>query len=279
MTPPPIPGFRFLRPLGRGPLFDSWEARAADDVLPFVLKCLRPGMGDSATALALLRREERAGGLVRHPRVGKVVRGHVAHRPYYVLLELLPGESLADRLGRDGRLPVREAVWVARQAAEALAALHAAGLVHADVKPANVRLLPSGEAKLVDLSFAHRPGENAALHADGPILGAAHYLAPELCRWPPDDGPAADVFALGVVLFQALSGGMPFLAGSADDVIRARRTDRPRTLPDVPGRWPGAVVEAVNAMLAADPRGRPTAKRVVRDLSAVEVDLLRSRTG
>ena len=82
---------------------------------------------------------------------------------------------------RDFRLDPAEAVWIARQTAEALAALHRAGFLHGDVKPENLRLTSAGPAVLIDLGFAHRPGENAAFLREGYVLGTANYLAPELC--------------------------------------------------------------------------------------------------
>src|SRR5699024_6703217 len=104
---------------------------------------------------------------------------------------------------------LRTAAWVARQTAEALAALHRAGYVHADVKPENVQLADAGTAVLLDLGFAHRPGETAALSDPGAVLGTANYLAPELCGDTPDDGPAADWYSFGVMLDEMLTGALP----------------------------------------------------------------------
>ena len=275
MTPPTIAGFRFLRYLGGGPVFEVWEVRRLDDTTTFALKTIRSTSADDPSALMLLKRELRAGTAVRHPRLGRAVGGNVHVAPFYVLCEYVPGESVQDRLDRaGGRLSVRSAVWVVRQAAEALAALHAEGLIHADVKPDNVRLLPTGEARLVDLAFTHRAGENHALHARGRTLGTPNYIAPEGCRRRPLEGPAADVFALGVTLFQTLTGELPYPGGTRTAALRARHTQRPRTLDDVPGRWPSRVADLVRAMLAVDPRGRPTATGVVRELVRCELELL-----
>ena len=279
MTPPSIPGFRFLAHLGGGPLFQVWEVRPADDVAPFALKCPRPEASDSPTALTLLRREARAGRLVQHPRLLNVVRAHLDGPPYYLLSELLVGETMADRMARGGgRLSPRNASWIVRQTAEALAALHAAGLIHADVKPANVQVAPGGEATLLDLAFAHKAGEDRRLHACGHVSGTANYIAPELCRFPPVEGPSADVFALGVVLFEALTGSLPYASGSLEAAVEARHTETPRTLADVPGRWPDRLPTLVAAMLDTDPGRRPTATRVVWELMRVEMRLLRQRS-
>src|SRR5205085_639288 len=102
------------------------------------------------------------------------------------------------RLRPDYCLDVPSTLWVARQTAEALAALHRARFVHGDVKPDNVRLVADGTAVLIDLGFTHRPGENDALLRDGYVLGTANYLAPELCRPRPHGDSASDLFSLGV---------------------------------------------------------------------------------
>jgi serine/threonine protein kinase len=277
MDLPSIPGYRPLRYLGGGKIFQVWEARPDDDTVPVALKVPRPEAAGRQTTLTLLRREARAGLRVRHPRLGRVLRAHLSEPPYAVVLELVPGRSLKDQLKRRGRLPVRSAVWVARQAAEGLAALHRAGLVHADVKPGNVLVSVRGEATLIDFGFTHRPGENRKLTQIGTVIGTANYLAPELCVQPVREGPAADVFALGVTLFECLTGRLPYPADSVGEAMKLRRR-KPVDLTDVPGPWPSRVVEVVRAMLSRDPRDRPLAAGVVRELIRAEIELLGHRS-
>ncbi|MDB5309271.1 MAG: serine/threonine protein kinase [Gemmataceae bacterium] len=275
MHPPSIPGYRPLRYLGGGKLFQVWEARPDDDVVPVVLKTPRPEAAARKTVLTLLRREARAGLRVRHPRLGRVLRAHLAEPPHAVVFELVLGESLKDQLRRVGRLSIRSAVWVARQVAEGLAALHRAGFVHADVKPGNVLVTPTGATKLIDFGFTHKRGENRKLTESGIVIGTANYLAPELCLKPVREGPAADVFALGVMFFECLTGTVPYPAQTAAEAIQLRQKAEPTDLTDVPGKWPARVVEGVRAMLRRDPRDRPVAATVVRDLVRTEIELLR----
>src|ERR1700694_5159551 len=135
---PSIPGYELLEPLGGGPMTAVYAARAAATDAPCAVKVVRDEWEDQATAVKLLHREARAGLNVRHPHLVRVTHAHVTSPPYFLVMELLPGESLRQRLRRDYRLAAAEAVWIARQTAEALAALHRAGFLHGDVKPENL---------------------------------------------------------------------------------------------------------------------------------------------
>jgi serine/threonine-protein kinase len=169
----------------------------------------------------------------------------------YIVMELLDGETLADRLG-GGPLSPAAAATVCAQIAAALAAAHEAGLVHRDVKPANVFLTRDG-VKVLDFGVAVR-GES------GPALGTPAYLAPEQLAHGPVT-PAADVFALGVVLFEALAGRRPF---GEDDA----RTDPP----PFPAGTPAEVAELGGRCLAVDPAARPTAADVNDALAGFAAD-------
>ena len=276
MHPPHVPGYRLLRLLGGGKSFQVWEARPVDDVVPVVVKLPRPVAEERASTLILLRREARAGLSVRHPRLVRVLAAKLDESPPFVVLELLPGESLKDRLARAGRLAVRKAIWTVRQVAEAVAALHRTGLVHADIKPGNVILNARGEATLIDLGFAHKRGENRKLFEAGFVIGTANYLAPELCIQPVKEGTAADIFARGATLFECLTGRVPYPAETAKQAMRLRMKREPADLAGVPGKWPRRVVALVRAMLRRDPRERPVAAAVVRELVRIEVELMRS---
>src|SRR5262249_19783581 len=155
-----------------------------------------------------------------HPHLVEILYAHVTRPPYFLVLELLPGESVRQRLQREYRIDVATALWIARQTAEALACLHRAGFVHSDVKPDNIHLVDNGTAKLLDLGFAHRPGENARLLEQGYVLGTANYLAPELCGFDPNADQSADVFSLGVALFEMLTGKLPYPRGSCEMTLR-----------------------------------------------------------
>jgi serine/threonine protein kinase len=276
---PTAPGYELLAPLGGGPLTCVYSARDGASDEPCAVKVLRAEWDDDPTAVKLLQREARAGLMVRHPHLVRIVDAHVLTRPYFLVMELLPGDSLRRRLRRDYRLDVPTTVWVARQTAEALAALHRAGFVHGDVKPDNVRLVADGTAVLIDLGFAHRPGENDALLREGYVLGTADYLAPELCRTEPHAGVPSDLFSLGVTLFEMLTGRLPYPRGTLGQTFRRHGCDPPADLRQSGVAVPGELAQLVARLMARSPEARPKASAVVRQLIALEIAALRRHAG
>jgi serine/threonine protein kinase len=278
---PHVPGYDLLRPLGGGPLTEVFAARRQSDDRPCALKLPREIWPGHTTAVRLLRREYRVLRTVRHPQLVRMLDAHVTDPPYFLALEYLDGETLRDRLQRDYALDLRTAVWVARQQAEALAVLHRAGFIHGDVKPENVRLLDAGTAVLVDLGFAHRPGENGVFADDGYVLGTANYLAPELCGDDPHDGPAADWFSFGVMLFEMLTGELPYPHGPVAEMLQQRRqSDSADALAGMRFGWPPRLTGLLEGLLARQPAARPADALIVHELIALEIAALgRRRAG
>jgi serine/threonine protein kinase len=274
---PRVPGYHLLGRLGGGPMTTVYEARAAEDGAPCAVKVVRPDWDDQETAIKLLQREARAGLSVRHPHLVHITHAEVLHEPYFLVMDLLTGEPLRRRLRRDYRLPVADAVWIARQTADALTALHQAGFLHGDIKPDNLRLTDDGTAVLIDLGFAHRPGENASFLRAGYVLGTANYLAPELCDELPAEGLPSDVFSLGVTLFEMLTGRLPYPPGSLRQTFRRHRCDPPADVRQGAGPMPSALVALVERMLAHRPDDRPRAGVVVQKLIEVEIAALKGR--
>jgi serine/threonine protein kinase len=276
---PHIPGYELLQRLGGGPLTAVFAARDCSTDQACAVKVLRDDWEDEPTGVKLLQREARAGLRVRDPRLVRLLHAHVTRPPYFLVMELLPGESLRRRLQRDYRLALADALWVARQTAEALAALHRGGFLHGDVKPDNVRLVSDGAAVLLDLGFAHRPGENAELLREGYVLGTPNYLAPELCRARPEADLGSDLFSLGVMLFEMLTGQLPYPPGSLDQTFRRHGCDPPADITRLAGPLPASLPALVEGLLARRPEERPRAAAVVQRLIALEIAALRRRAG
>jgi serine/threonine protein kinase len=275
---PPIPGYELLQCLGGGPLTCVFSARDGASDRPCAVKVLRPDWADQATAIKLLQREARAGLNVRHPHLVRLLDAHVTRPPYFLVMELLHGESLRWRLRRDYRLDLATALWIARQTAEALAALHRAGFIHGDVKPENIRLVADGTAILIDLGFAHRLGENDLLLQEGYVLGTVNYLAPELCGAEPKAGQPSDVFSFGITLFEMLTGRLPYPAGTIEQTFRRHCSEPPTDIRQFVPSLPASLVTLVERLLARRPEDRPRAALVVQQLVGLEIAALRRQS-
>lgn len=274
---PQVPGYELLKFLGGGQLTGVWSARECETDTDCAVKLLRPEWDDEPTAIKLLQREARAGLRVRHPHLVSLRHAHVTRPPYFLVMELLGGESLRRRLRRDYRLDLATSLWITRQTAEALAALHRAGFVHGDVKPDNIRLADGGTAVLLDLGFTHRPGENASLLRQGYVLGTLNYLAPELCAPEPSGDQGSDLFSLGVTLFEMLTGQLPYPPGSLEQTFRRHSCDPPADIRRHAGPLPPPLVRLVERLLARHPEERPRAATVVQQLVAQEIASLNRR--
>lgn len=246
-APPPRPGdrvdrYELLRELGRGAFGVVYEARDPELGRLVALKTLRPRRGVDP---AMLRDEAEAAARLHHPNIVTVHDlGASGGRPF-VVLERLRGETLEDALRR-GPLPAGEAVRVATGVARGLAHAHAAGVVHCDLKPANVFLCEDGGVKLLDFGLAR------ALGAEEAPGGTPPYMAPE--QWRRErPHPRADVFAAGVVLFEALAGARPYAVedGRSAAVGAARAPALPRR------SAPPALRRAVRRAIDPDPDRRP----------------------
>jgi len=259
---PKIPGYELLTRLGGGVLTSVYAARDLSDDTACAVKVIREDWEDQPTAIKLLQREARACLAVRHAHLVRLLKAHVTRPPYFLVMEQLPGESLRRRLRRDYRLDAPTALWITRQTAEALAALHRAGFVHGDVKPENIRLIDPGTAILVDLGFAHRPGADLDL-GDDYVLGTANYLAPELCRAATADGFAADWYSFGVTTLEMLTGRLPGRALTPAEILAA-----------VADAWPTRLLALVDSLLAERPDDRPPGPLVLHELIALEIAAL-----
>lgn len=243
-----VPGFRLDRLLGRGGTGEVWLAWSADDEpRPVAVKRLRP---NAPAAADVLRAEAAVLAAVDHPHLVRVL--DVVPDPPGVALVLpyLGGGSLRGLLDEVGTLSPGELVAVLAPVADALAALHGRGLAHGDLTPGNILLTSEGEPVVADVGVTRLLGAAGP----GPAAGTPAYLDPARATGIAD-GPAADVFALGVIAYEALTGRLPHRGPPAEAVaLAAAGAHRPLA------SWPSiplAVAEAVERALRPDPRDRP----------------------
>jgi serine/threonine protein kinase len=262
--------------LGGGPMTVVFAGRESATNHAVALKFMQPEWEDRDIALTLLRREARVGLRVRHPNLVPFLAAHLDEAEPFLVMERLAGESVRERLRREYRVEIADAVWIVRQTAQALAALHHAGYLHGDIKAENLCLTGDGNVVLIDLGFAHRPGENDRFLADGYILGTPNYLAPELCGEEPADGFAADLYSLGVLLFELLTGEYPFPTGTLNQVLARHHSDPPADI-RTKRRIPARLARLVERLLARRAEDRPTARSVVAALVGMEIETLGRR--
>ncbi len=261
--------------LGRGGMGVVYTARD-DDLGRFIaLKLLAPDAVPTRAAMDRLVREARAASALSHPHIVTVYEVVRSDAGVGIAMELVEGESLARYC--ETPQPASRAIAWTRQIAQALAAAHARNIIHRDIKPENVIVRSDGYIKVLDFGIARRlPGEDLAPSgtASGLLAGTLNYMSPEQTRWQPATG-ASDIFSLGVVLYQLLTGVHPFLRDSPIDTAHQIAHAEPKP-PAALNRSVGSDLSALALrMLASDPARRPCAAEVDRALAAIESGALR----
>ncbi|MDX3345327.1 MULTISPECIES: serine/threonine-protein kinase [Streptomyces] len=258
--------YRLLSPLGEGGMGTVWRAR--DEVLrrEVAVKEVRAPAGLSQTDVgrmyARLEREAWAAARISHPNVVTVYDVATDGGRPWIVMELVRGLSLADLLDAEGPLEPRRAALIGAEVLAALRAAHAAGVLHRDVKPANVLLANDGRVVLTDFGIARVEGSEA-LTMTGEVVGSPEFLAPEraLGRTP---GAASDLWSLGVLLYAAVEGVSPFRQGTPLSTLRAIVDEE---VP--PPRRAGALGPVVEGLLRKDPAERLPAEEAERALRLV----------
>ena len=263
-----IGDFEIIAELGSGSF--GWVYRARERSLNRIvaLKVLKPEMNVRSDALLRFEREARKGSL-RHDHIVSVYRYEKpAGFPPYLVMEYVAGETLDDKLQRDGKLAPETAAELGRQIALGLAAAHEEGMVHRDIKPSNILLdQNTGRAKISDFGLARDiADESVAVSGTGDLAGTAPYMSPEHFRSPGMVDGRSDVFSLGVVLYQMLTGRLPF-RGTFEQIRTGILEDEPTKPRRLQWSIPGDLETIVLACLEKDPQRRyGTAKAVAEDL-------------
>jgi tRNA A-37 threonylcarbamoyl transferase component Bud32 len=247
--------YRLVRRIAVGGMGEVWEAD--DTVLGrrVAVKVLVEELAADERATRRFVREARATARLAHPNVARVYDfGRDGGAPFLVM-ELLEGETLADRLA-GGPLPPVETARIAAAVADALDAAHQRGIVHRDVKPSNVMLSPGGDVKVMDFGIAAAADETSSTTGSG-LYATVAYVAPERVAGQPAT-PASDVYSLGAVLYELLCGRPPFTGPSAALVARAHLHEQPRPVTELAPWVPAGLAEACQVALAKDPARRPS---------------------
>ncbi len=238
----------------------------------YVVKTLRSDVADADSLATLLRREATVGCNVCHPHLVPVLDAGLIDPPYFIVMPRLHGQTLRRTMETSGPLPARAALWIARQTAEALAALHHEGWLHGDLKPSNVFVSLDGHATLLDLGFARRFEEFGSA-ADRLLLGTFNYIAPEMITSAVRADARSDLYSLGAMMYEMLSGELPFKADSLAALAEQHRQAKPVALAERNSDLPVVLCDLVDRTLAKEPLRRPqSAAEVVRSLITLEIE-------
>jgi serine/threonine-protein kinase len=253
--------YAILAPLGAGAMGEVWRARDTRLGREVAIKVLPEHFADDEERLRRFEREAKTLASLNHPNVAQIFGVDQVGDTCFLVLELVPGESLEERLKR-GALPLDEALDVCRQIAEGLEAAHEAGVIHRDLKPANVRLTPEGKVKVLDFGLAKpmrlssetRSTDSVLSTEAGRLLGTPTYMAPEQARGKTIDR-RIDVWAFGCVLYECLTAKRAFDGETLSDVLSSVLRSEVE-LDALPAATPPRVRELLRRCLHKDPRQR-----------------------
>ncbi len=279
LAPPQGPGeigrlgpYRVLKVLGAGGMGVVFKAEDPHLERPVALKVMLPALGASDSARQRFLREARTAAAVKNDHVVSIYQVSEDRGAPFLAMEFLEGESLDDCLRRAPRLSVGEVLRVGRETALGLAAAHARGLIHRDVKPANLWLDASagGRVKVLDFGLARRTSGEQNLTQTGAIVGTPAYMAPEQASGLKVDG-RADLFSLGVTLYRASTGELPFRGQDTLSTLMALATEDPPPPHDLNPELPRELSDLVMQLLAKNPdRRMGSAREVVEAIQRIE---------
>ncbi len=223
---------------------------------PVAVKLLAEHLADDPAFVSRFQREAQAAARLVHPNIVQVFDSGRDERTgqYFIVMEYIEGSSGAEILRDEGWVEVDEALSIIEQACEGLHYAHRHGVVHRDVKPGNLLRAREGEVKLADFGIA-KATEQSSITQVGSVLGTAAYLAPEQARGE-EAGPSADLYALGVVTYQLISGRLPYEANSLTELALKQQQEEPAMLDTLVAAVNPELAEAVAGALALDPRDR-----------------------
>jgi serine/threonine-protein kinase len=220
------------------------------------VKLLAEHLAEDPSFVSRFRREALAAARLVHPNVVQVFDfgfDEAAHR-HFIVMEQVPGHSCAELLRERGHLDVEETVEIVAQACRGLDYAHRNGVVHRDVKPGNLLVTDDGVVKLADFGIA-KATEQSSITQVGSVLGTAAYLAPEQARGE-ESGPRSDLYSLGVVAYQLLSGRLPYEATSLSELALKQQRELPAPLDELNPDVPPALAQAISIALELEPDGR-----------------------
>ena len=247
--------FEILSELGRGGMAVVYKARQTDLQRLVALKILPPELSYDRSYLQRFLHEARSAAALEHPHIVPIYAVGEAQGFNYIAMKYIAGKTLKDIAQAQGALDLPQAIAMIEQVADALDYAHSKGMIHRDIKPSNMMAEQNGWVYLTDFGLA-RGDENAGLTVTGTVMGTPEYMSPEQAQGLATIGPATDIYALGVVIYELLTGQVPFQADTPMGMLVARLQHAPRPPRDHRGDLPLAVEDVIMRALARRPEAR-----------------------
>lgn len=254
--------------IGGGGMADVYKARDCLLNRPVAVKILHEEFKQDKEFVDKFQREAQAAARLSHPNIVNIYDVGVADGDHYIVMEYVPGRTLKDRIRQEGHLSVSESLRVARESAEALAHAHANNLVHCDIKPHNILMMADGHAKVADFGIARAVTESTMTYS-GNVIGSVHYFSPEQAKGTMIT-PKSDVYSLGVVLYEMLTGKLPFTGDNPVSIAVKHLQEEPVPVRQIDPAIPPVVEAIVSKAMSKDPAMRPTSAELVQDISQAE---------
>ncbi|HET8648853.1 MAG TPA: protein kinase [Gemmatimonadales bacterium] len=268
--------YRIERVIGEGGMATVYLAQDLKHKRPVAVKVMRPELAATLGTDRFLREVEIAAQL-NHPHILPMHDSGEAEGVLYYVMPFVDGESLATRISREGELPVAEALRLGREIAEALAYAHKRGIIHRDIKPANI-LLHEGHALVADFGIARAlESEGEAITKTGLAIGTPQYMSPEQSTGDKSVDARTDIYALGAVIYEMLTGEPPFTGRTPHAIVARSLTERPRALSVTREGLPAGLEDVVSRSLARSAADRfSTATALAEAIESVETGAVRA---
>ncbi|MCZ7645433.1 MAG: protein kinase [Planctomycetota bacterium] len=262
--------YELLQKLGEGGMGAVYKARDTQMDRVVALKVIKPEFGGNATFVERFKREVRATGQFNHPNIVAAYSAGVLDDVFHLAMEYVEGQSLVQAIQALGRLPEKNALKIARDAAAGLGHAHQQGFVHRDVKPDNVLLGNGGEVKVTDLGLAKSIEDDQRLTKTGVALGTPNYISPEQARGDKNVDRRSDIYSLGATLYVMLTGRVPFKGKNNAETMHKHLTEELESPQDLVPEISDGAVAVVSKMMAKEPDRRyADCGKLIEDLEHV----------
>lgn len=254
--------------IGGGGMADVYRAQDLLLNRPVAVKILHEQFRSDTEFINKFNREAQAAARLSHPNIVNIYDVGVMDDAHYIVMEYVPGRTLKDKIKQEGRLSVEEALHIAKDIASALANAHANNLVHCDIKPHNILMMPDGSAKVADFGIARAVTESTMTYS-GNVVGSVHYFSPEQAKGTMIT-PKSDVYSLGVVLYEMLTGTLPFTGETPVSIAMKHLQDEPLSVRQIDPSIPPVVEAIVTRAMSKDPAMRPDAAELMQDIAQAQ---------